>query len=328
MARRRKQGRKVAGILLLDKPLGQTSNHALQRVKHLFQAAKAGHTGSLDPLATGLLPICLGHTTKFSGFLLDADKRYRVRVRLGETTATADAEGEILERKPTDGVTEAAVRACVERFLGDIEQLPPMYSAVKHQGQRLYKLAREGREVERQPRVIRIHRMELTEFALPDIELDVHCSKGTYVRTLAEDIGHDLGCGGHVVGLRRTGVGPYIEGDTHFVTMDELLALAEAPATETQSQDVESAEADGRASERAERLERLDAHLLSLDTALGHCPALRLSADAAFYLAQGQPVLVPQAPTEGLVRLYDQSERFLGVGSILDDGRVQPKRLV
>lgn len=320
MARRRQQGRKVAGILLLDKPLGDTSNHALQRVKHLYYAAKAGHTGSLDPLATGLLPICLGYTTKFSSFLLDADKRYRVRVRLGETTTTADAEGDILERKPTEGVTEAAARACMARFIGAIEQLPPMYSAVKHQGQRLYKLAREGREVERQPRAIHIHHLELTDFALPEIELAVHCSKGTYVRTLAEDIGHCLGCGGHVIGLRRTGVGPYTESDSRFVTMEELQALADA------GQDADAE--DGNAPPLHQRLKTLDALLLSLDTVLGHCPALRLSADAAFYLAQGQPVLVPQAPTEGVVRLYDQSERFLGVGSILDDGRVQPKRLV
>lgn len=321
----------MAGILLLDKPFGQTSNHALQRVKHLYQAAKAGHTGSLDPLATGLLPICLGHTTKFSGFLLDADKRYRVRVRLGETTTTADAEGEILERKPTDGVTEAAVRACLEPFLGDIQQLPPMYSAVKHQGERLYKLAREGKEVERQPRAIRIHRLELLDVALPDIELDVHCSKGTYVRTLAEDIGHCLGCGGHVIGLRRTGVGPYVEGETRFVTMDELQNLAGSRDGEQDNQAASSAtdaDAAAEAPSFRERLQALDALLLSLDTTLGHCPALRLSADAAFYLAQGQPVLVPQAPTDGMVRLYDQSDQFLGVGSILEDGRVQPKRLV
>lgn len=309
MGKRRTQGRKVAGILLLDKPVGLSSNQALQRVKYLYRAAKAGHTGSLDPLATGLLPICLGHTTKFSGFLLDADKRYLVRVRLGESTTTADAEGEVIERKPVDGVTEAAVRRCLEPFIGDIEQLPPMYSAVKHQGQRLYKLAREGREVERQPRPIRIHRLTLTDFDLPHIELDVHCSKGTYVRTLAEDVGNCLGCGGHVVGLRRTGVGPYVEGDARFVTLDEVRDLAESPTAEP-------------------RLQALDALLLSLDSVLGHCPALRLSADAAFYLAQGQPVLVPQAPTEGMVRLYDPSGDFVGVGNILDDGRVQPKRLV
>jgi tRNA pseudouridine55 synthase len=312
MARRRKPGRKVAGILLLDKPLGLTSNQALQRVKHLFQAAKAGHTGSLDPLATGLLPICLGHTTKFSGFLLDADKRYLVRVRLGVTTTTADAEGEVLETRSTEDVTEAAVRQCLPRFTGAIEQLPPMYSAVKHQGERLYKLAREGREVERQPRTIRIDRLELTAFAPAELELDVHCSKGTYVRTLAEDIGACLGCGGHVIGLRRTGVGPYIEGETRFVTMEELEAARDA----------------GAGSEAPQHWQPLDTRLLSLDSVLGHCPAVQLSANAAFYLSQGQPVLVPQAPTEGMVRLYDQSEHFLGIGDILDDGRVQPKRLV
>lgn len=326
MARRRKQGRRVAGILLLDKPIGLTSNHALQRVKRLFQAAKAGHTGSLDPLATGLLPVCLGYTTKFSSFLLDADKRYRVRVRLGVTTTTADAEGEVIARAPTEGLTEDAVRKCLTPFVGQIEQLPPMYSAVKHQGERLYKLAREGREVERKPRPITIHRLELVDFSPPEIELDVHCSKGTYVRTLAEDIGQCLGCGGHVVGLRRTGVGPYLEGETPFVSLEDLESLADA-------QTGEEGVPEGSEGERSPEMSRaslqaMDAKLLSLDSALGHCPALRLSADAAFYLAQGQPVLVPQAPTEGMVRLYDQSERFLGVGTILEDGRVQPKRLV
>jgi tRNA pseudouridine55 synthase len=305
MGRRRKQGREVNGILLLDKPSGISSNHALQRVKRLYNAQKAGHTGSLDPLATGLLPLCLGYTTKFSAFLLDADKRYRVRVRLGETTETADAEGEVIATAPVDGITEAQVLEVISHFIGEIAQLPPMYSAVKHEGQRLYKLAREGKEVERTPRQITIHRLDLLEMALPDIELDVHCTKGTYVRTLAEDIGKQLGCGGHVSALRRTGVGPYIEGETAFVTMAELEAQAEAQGPES-----------------------LDALLLPLETTLGHCPAVRLSANSAFYLSQGQPVLVPQAPTEGLVRLYDVSDRFLGVGEILDDGRVQPKRLV
>jgi len=304
MARRRKQGRDVNGILLLDKPSGISSNHALQRVKRLYQAAKAGHTGSLDPLATGLLPLCLGYATKFSSFLLDADKRYRVSVCLGVRTSTADAEGEVVATAATDGVTEAAVRDVLGRFVGSIEQLPPMYSAVKHQGERLYKLAREGKEVERTPRTIQIFALELLRMELPEIELDVHCSKGTYVRTLAEDIGDRLGCGGHVSALRRSGVGPYIEGQTRFVTMAEVEAAAE------QGPDA------------------MDAMLLPLDSVLDHCPSLRLSADAAFYLRQGQPVLVPQAPANGMVRLYDQSERFIGIGVILDDGRVQPKRLL
>lgn len=313
MARRRKQGRDVNGILLLDKPSGISSNHALQRIKRLYQAAKAGHTGSLDPLATGLLPLCLGYTTKFSAFLLDADKRYRVRVRLGVRTSTADAEGEVVAVAPTDGVSEAMLRDILTELTGSIEQLPPMYSAVKHQGERLYKLAREGKEVERTPRTIQIFSLDLLRFELPDIELDVHCSKGTYVRTLAEDIGARLGCGGHVSALRRTGVGPYVEGQTRFVTMAEVEAIAEA---------------GGPQAEPAQTFAAMDALLLPLDSALGHCPALRLSADAAFYLGQGQPVLVPQAPTEGMVRLYDPSAQFIGVGVILDDGRVQPKRLL
>lgn len=304
MGRRRAQGRNISGILLLDKPRGLSSNGALQRVKRLYRAAKAGHTGSLDPLATGLLPVCLGSATKISAFLLDADKRYRVRIRLGQATTTADAEGEVIRTAPTDGVTEAGLRTALEGFLGTISQLPPMYSAVKHQGERLYKLARQGLEVERQPREVTIFSIDLLEFALPEVEIDVHCSKGTYVRTLAEDLGNVLGCGGHVVGLRRTGVGPYVESAAPFVTMDQLEALGE------------------------EDFGAMDALLLPQDSALGHWPEVRLSEDACFYLRQGQAVLVPRAPTEGLVRLYDPSRRFIGVGEILDDGMVQPKRLL
>lgn len=304
MGRRRAQGRNISGILLLDKPRGLSSNGALQRVKRLYRAAKAGHTGSLDPLATGLLPVCLGSATKISAFLLDADKRYRVRIRLGQVTTTADAEGEVTRTAPTDGVTEAGLRTALGSFVGTISQLPPMYSAVKHQGERLYKLARQGLEVERQPREVTIFAIDLLEFALPEVEIDVHCSKGTYVRTLAEDLGDVLGCGGHVVGLRRTGVGPYVESAGPFVTMDQLEALGE------------------------EDFGAMDALLLPQDSALGHWPEVRLSEDACFYLRQGQAVLVPRAPTEGLVRLYDPSRRFIGVGEILDDGMVQPKRLL
>lgn len=306
MGRRHPAGRNITGILLLDKPLGLTSNEALQRVKRIYRAAKAGHTGSLDPLATGLLPVCLGSATKFSAFLLDADKRYHVRVRLGVTTTTADAEGEVLERSPVTAVDAARIEGVLAHYRGEIDQLPPMYSAVKHGGERLYKLARQGLEVERQPRRIQIFALELVGTELPDIELAVHCSKGTYVRTLAEDIGRDLGCGGHVGALRRTGVGPYLEGGLDFVTLDQLRGLA----------------ADEGAAAR------LDALLLPLESALGHWPAVRLSSDAGYYLQQGQAVLIPQAPTEGLVRLYDVSQRFLGVGEIQEDGKVQPKRLI
>ncbi len=303
MGRRRRSGRDVSGILLLDKPAGLTSNAALQRVKYLYRAAKAGHTGSLDPLATGLLPLCFGMATKFSIFLLDADKHYRVRVRLGQTTTTADAEGEIVATAPTEGLTESDLQAALAHFRGPISQTPPMYSAVKHQGQRLYKLARQGIEVERQSRSVTIFAITLRVLELPHCEIDVHCSKGTYVRSLAEDIGKRLGCGGHVAALRRTGVGPFLEGKPDFVTMA----------------DVEQAAEQGPAA--------LDVLLRPLDSALDHWPALRLSADAAFYLRQGQPVLVPQAPLTGLVRLYDPSRHFIGVGEVLDDGRVQPKRL-
>lgn len=306
MGRRRPAGRDVTGILLLDKPVGLTSNDALQRVKRIYRAAKAGHTGSLDPLATGLLPVCLGAATKFSAYLLDADKRYRVRVHLGVTTSTADAEGEVVERLPVEGVDATRIEQVLARFRGEIDQLPPMYSAVKHGGERLYKLARQGLEVERQLRRIQIFALDLIRIELPEIELDVHCSKGTYVRTLAEDIGRELGCGGHVSALRRTGVGPYEEATFGFVTLEQLRALAEE---------------EGAAP-------RLDALLLPLESALGHRPAVRLAADATFYLQQGQAVLVPQAPTKGLVRLYDGAQRFLGVGEILDDGKVQPKRLM
>jgi len=302
MGQRRLRGRNVSGILLLDKPRGISSNEALQQVKRLFRAAKAGHTGSLDPLATGLLPVCLGGATKFSSFLLDADKHYRVRVRLGITTTTADAEGEIIAETPTAGVGERDLQAVLTRFRGPIEQLPPMYSAVKHQGKRLYKLARRGIKVERTPRLVNIHRIKLRSFDLPQFEIDVHCSKGTYVRTLAVDLGEALGCGGYVTGLRRTGVGPYLEAGARFVTMDEV--------------------------EGHTLTEGRDALLLPVESALSHWSSVGLSEDAAFYLRQGQAVLVPQAPTEGLVRLYDPSRMFIGVGCILDDGKVQPKRLL
>jgi tRNA pseudouridine55 synthase len=303
MTRRHSNQRRVNGILLLDKPTGLTSNAALQQVKKLFRARKAGHTGSLDPLASGLLPICLGEATKVSAFLLDADKQYQVTCKLGERTTTADAEGEVVETRPVDGVSEKQLRKVMAHYLGDIEQIPPMYSAVKHQGQRLYKLARQGIEVEREPRPITIHEMNLLDFQLPLAEISLRCSKGTYVRTLVEDIGEELGCGAHVTGLRRLGVGPYNE--TGMVTLSTLEQL------------------------RAEGGEAaLDKLLLPMESGLAQWPGVRLSSDAAFYLRQGQPVLVPHAPTTGWVRLYMGEKQFMGVGEILDDGRVAPRRLL
>jgi tRNA pseudouridine55 synthase len=302
MGRRHSNLRRVNGILLLDKPSGMTSNAALQAVKRLYRARKAGHTGSLDPLATGLLPLCFGEATKISGFLLDADKRYRVVCKLGERTATGDADGEVLERQPVEGITGAGLRQVLEGFVGEIEQVPPMYSAVKHKGERLYKLARQGVEVEREARKVDIYSLELREFKLPVFEIDVHCSKGTYVRTLVEDIGESLGCGAHVTALRRLAVGPF--DDSQLVDMATLETTA------------------------AESLAALDKLLLPLERGLAQWPGVRLSGDAAFYLRQGQPVLVPQAPTEGWVRLYEGESRFLGMGEILDDGRVAPRRLM
>jgi len=302
MGRRHSNLRRVNGILLLDKPSGMTSNAALQTVKRLYQARKAGHTGSLDPLATGLLPLCFGEATKVSGFLLDADKRYRVVCKLGERTTTGDAEGEVLEQRPVAGVAEARLREVLEGFVGEIEQIPPMYSAVKHKGERLYKLARQGVEVEREARRIDIHSLELRDFSLPTFEIEVHCSKGTYVRTLVEDIGELLGCGAHVTALRRLAVGPF--DDSQMIDMAVLEATA------------------------AKSMAALDKLLLPMESGLSQWPGVRLSGDAAFYLRQGQPVLVPQAPTEGWVRLYEGESRFLGMGEILDDGRVAPRRLM
>jgi len=304
MSRRQRNShlRPVNGILLLDKPAGVTSNAALQTVKKLYRARKAGHTGSLDPLATGLLPICFGEATKISGFLLDADKDYLVTCKLGERTNTGDAEGEVLEQRPVKGVTGKRVRQAMQEFIGDIEQIPPMYSALKHKGERLYKLARQGVEVEREPRTVTIFGMEMLDFGLPEATFRVHCSKGTYVRTLIEDMGEILGCGAHVIGLRRLGVGPF--DDSGMIELGTLQALA------------------------AEGVAELDKLLLPLERGLAHWPDVRLSGDAAFYLRQGQPVLVPNAPTDGWVRIYEGESHFMGMGEILDDGRVAPRRLM
>ncbi|HHB13444.1 MAG TPA: tRNA pseudouridine(55) synthase TruB [Chromatiales bacterium] len=303
MARSKRHLRNVHGILLLDKPVGLSSNEALQRVKRLYRARKAGHTGSLDPIASGLLVICFGEATKLSAFLLEADKHYRTVFRLGVRTETGDAEGRVLETRPVGDLDVRRVEAVLARFRGEIQQVPPMYSAIKHQGRRLYELAREGVQIERQPRTVHIHRLEL--FSLQDdlLELEIVCSKGTYIRTLAEDIGEALGCGAHVHALRRLGVGPFHEGQG-LHSLEEIEARA------------------------AEGFQALDALLLPLDAALADRPAVRLTADMAFYARSGQPVLVPGAPTEGLVRLYDENQAFLGVGSALEDGRIGPKRLV
>jgi tRNA pseudouridine55 synthase len=299
--RRNKSGRPVSGILLLDKPKGISSNKALQQVKNLYKAQKAGHTGSLDPLATGVLPVCLGEATKVSGFLLDADKKYRVQIKLGEKTTTADAEGEVIATAPVDSISETSISMILPEFIGVQLQLPPMYSALKHNGERLYKLAREGIEVEREPREITIFSLELISVDLPFFELDVHCSKGTYVRTLAEDIGEKLGCGAHVTELRRTAVGVF---DAEPVSMAQLESAAE------------------------QGFSGLDPLLMPIDSALSDWQDVLLSADMSYYVRQGQAVMVPKAPANGMIRLYDEKNGFLGVGIIQSDGKVAPKRLM
>jgi len=301
MARRNKHGRLINGILLLDKPVGLTSNAALQKVKRLFDARKAGHTGSLDPLASGLLPLCLGEATKISGYLLNANKKYQAICKLGSTTTTADAEGDILETTDVPSLDSKSVIKVLEKFIGEQDQVPPMHSALKQNGQPLYKLARQGIEVERASRRITIYSIELNKIEDDCLYIDVHCSKGTYIRTLCEDIGVQMGCGAHLAGLRRTETGPFEIEQT--VTIDTLELIA------------------------AQSMDELDAQLLPMDLALEHMPAVNLTDNSAYYVKQGQAVLVSNAPTEGLVRLLND-QHFLGIGHILDDGRVAPKRLI
>ncbi len=290
------------GVLLLDKPLGQGSNEVLQVVKRLFYARKAGHTGSLDRLASGLLPICFGEATKMSGFLLNADKRYLATVRLGQITTTADAEGEVLSTQPVPELNDREIEAVLARFTGTIDQVPPMHSAIKVNGQRLYKLAHQGLVVDRESRQVTVHEFRLLGRGDHELQVEVACSKGTYIRTLAEDVGKAIGCGAHVSQLRRTEVGPFRADD--MVSLDEVRERAE------------------------QRPRQLDELLLPIEAALGDCPQVSLPDNAAYYLRRGQPVLVPHAPTCGWVRIYVEPQRFLGVGEVLDDGRIAPRRLV
>lgn len=295
-------GRELDGILLLDKDTGITSNGALQVAKKMFAAAKAGHTGSLDPLATGMLPICFGEATKFSQFLLDADKSYRVTARLGIATETGDADGDVRDTRPVS-VTEAQLLDALDAFRGEIQQVPSMYSALKHDGVPLYKLARQGIEVERQPRTVTIHRLALLSFDGTDAVMEVDCTKGTYVRSLVEDLGEALGCGAHVAALRRLWVGPYPEDG--MLTLDQLGDL-----------------------KREQGFDGIDAVLLPLSSCVGGMQRVDLSDNAAYYLLQGQPVTVPNRPAHGLVALFKaSSEEFLGVGEVQDDGQIAPRRL-
>ena len=301
MNRRRANRRDVDGILLLDKPAGYSSNQALSKAKRLFRAAKAGHTGSLDPMATGMLVVCFGQATKVSGLLLDASKRYQATLRLGQASDSLDADGALSAPVAIPDLTEAEVGAAIASFEGEGTQIPPMYSALKHQGQRLYTLARAGQEVERAARNIVVHEIRLLRFDPPDVSFDVHCSKGTYVRVLGADIAQSLGTQGHLIALRRTGLGPFSDGMRSFA---ELEAMAERG------------------------LEALDGVLLPADSALSSLRALTLSAEGRERIVHGQAAsCAADRPCGQQVRLYGPNGRFLGLGEIRVPGEVAPKRL-
>lgn len=295
--------RSVSGLVILDKPLGLTSNRALQKVKRLFNAKKAGHTGSLDPLATGLLPICLGEATKLSQYLLDADKTYEVTATLGSQTATGDAEGDVVETAPIPADFAEHLPAVLKTFEGEGTQIPSMYSAIKHQGKPLYEYARAGVEIERQPRAIHLYELVCLETTDTTFSLKVRCSKGTYVRTLVEDIAKALGTLGYVSKLVRTHVGPYQATD--WVTLEQL---------------EEALETGG--------FEALDRVILPLSSALTHWPAVELNRMASHYIHQGQTIRLPKLPPQGFVRLLSEHSQLLGVGEVMEDGTVAPRRLI
>ncbi|OWZ81775.1 tRNA pseudouridine(55) synthase TruB [Pasteurella multocida] len=288
MAKPRKRGRDIDGVFLLDKPQGMSSNDIMQKVKRVFQANKAGHTGALDPLATGMLPICLGEATKFSQFLLDADKRYQVTAKLGERTDTSDAEGQVVETRDVQ-VDVQDILAALPHFRGDLMQVPTMFSALKHQGKPLYEYARAGITVEREARPITIFDLQFIAYDAPYLTLEVHCSKGTYIRTLVDDLGEYLGCGAHVTVLRRTAVANYpVEAMMDWDTLQVLAAQQD--------------------------LALLDQHLLPTDSAVSALPALHLNQEQSKAISFGQRVKFDN-PTQltGQVRLFSDTQQFLGV---------------
>lgn len=294
--------KEITGILLLDKPTNITSNGALQKVKKLFNAKKAGHAGSLDPIATGMLPIFFGKATKVSQNILESDKTYQVIAKLGEKTTTGDREGQIIETKTYAHLSEADIKAVLQSFIGQSSQIPPMFSALKHQGKPLYKFARQGIEIERAPRNITIHAIELNHFAGDTFSFTVSCTKGTYVRTLVEDIAQTLNTVAHVAELRRPFVVPF-EKNTLF-TLSALMKIAE-----------ETGEMG------------LDSCLLPTETALSSYPEVRLTSAAAFYIRTGQAVRAVSDIKNGLVKLMSEDGKFLGLGEATMDGRVKPHRM-
>ncbi len=317
MGRRPKWGRPIDGVLLLNKDSGMTSNSALQQAKRLFFAKRAGHTGSLDPLATGVLPICFGEATKFSQYLLDADKRYLSTFRLGVKTETGDCDGDVIEQQSANHITEAMIESVLPEFRGDIRQVPSVYSALKYQGKPLYKWAREGVDLPpeaRQSREITVYDYVITGFrssdmcdaGYPELDVRVSCSKGTYIRTLAEDLGERLGCGAHVIRLHRQAAGPF--EDTKAVSLEELQQERGEDPPET-----------------------LDHHLLPMDTPIQTVPRVEVTADMGAYFCQGQPVMSLEAyrcaKEGGMVRVCLEDGQFLGVGELID-GSIAPKRIV
>ncbi|URJ84799.1 tRNA pseudouridine(55) synthase TruB [Pasteurella multocida] len=303
MAKPRKRGRDIDGVFLLDKPQGMSSNDIMQKVKRVFQANKAGHTGALDPLATGMLPICLGEATKFSQFLLDADKRYQVTAKLGERTDTSDAEGQVVETRDVQ-VDVQDILAALPHFRGDLMQVPTMFSALKHQGKPLYEYARAGITVEREARPITIFDLQFIAYDAPYLTLEVHCSKGTYIRTLVDDLGEYLGCGAHVTVLRRTAVANYpVEAMMDWDTLQVLAAQQD--------------------------LALLDQHLLPTDSAVSALPALHLNQEQSKAISFGQRVKFDN-PTQltGQVRLFSDTQQFLGVALVDEHHVIRPQRLM
>ena len=294
----KRQKKNINGILLLDKPLGFSSNQALQKIKWLLKAAKAGHTGTLDPLATGLLPLCFGEATKFAHYLTDADKTYVATIKLGITTSTGDAEGAVLSTQPVN-VNQADFVKASQQFIGEISQVPPMYSALKFEGKALYEYARAGVEIERQSRLVTIHSIKIHSFSGDVAVITVTCSKGTYIRTLAEDIGKQLGCGAHLIGLRRIATANY--DISQAITIEQFEAMSD---------------------------EQRLAVLAPADSAVLHLPAITLEDDSVFYLLQGQAVWRSGAIPAGLLRLYSEQQVFLGLGELQPDGKIAPKRLM
>ena len=310
MGRRRKSGRSVNGVLLLNKPIGLTSNKVLQKVRWLFDANRAGHTGALDPLASGVLPLCFGEATKFSQYLLDSDKYYRSTYTLGVSTATGDSEGEIISQQDACNITLQQVQDKIQDFQGEIDQVPSMYSALKHNGQPLYKLARQGIEIDRPARQITIFDYQIIDFRPgpnAEVDVEVHCSKGTYIRTLAEDLGTALGCGAHVSALHRFRAGPFDEQQT--ISLKELEKLKEQGS-----------------------IEQLDQLLKPVDTPVSNYPAVEFDQIMAGYFQLGQEISANKAFHQGqegdIVRVFCEGGTFLGIGTVTEDGKVAPKRLI